>query len=477
MDEKLTILVVDDVEVNRASLREIFRKEYNILEAEDGLEAMRRLREKRIDIVLLDLFMPNLDGAGVLRQMKTDRLLDGIPVVVKTAVDESVEIDMLELGADDFIFSPCDPALIKKRVKNIAEKYICERAMLQRQIEIEKKLVRMKSELLTGFFQEIRTPLQKILSVSVEQQTGDAKEVKKAFREIREQGEQIASLAEKASDMQNTDEKRLLESRKTFSLKDVLRTITAEAYEKCKKNGIELQFQISDLTYENLIGNPGHLADIWKHLLENACREASFGDVLKTGFRERKISPDIVELEIFVQDKGNGRGLTLINSAAGIAGGTAAVKRMGNGQPVIQVKLPFGLENKPELECKKFHSMKAVILDDNEIMRNYLALTFARLGIHCEIAGNRREAIRLLSDAKMRGNGYDICFVNWYMENGEAAVREIRGLYRPETLKIFSAVDDLGKMEGAINAAGVDYVLAKPVFQSKLYDLMTNVCR
>ena len=73
---KDTILVVDDKEVNRYMICEIFKKNYKFLEAEDGLEAVELLKSNSdsIAIVLLDIIMPNLDGFGVLDFMKNNKI-------------------------------------------------------------------------------------------------------------------------------------------------------------------------------------------------------------------------------------------------------------------------------------------------------------------------------------------------------------------------------------------------------------------
>ena len=146
MQERLVMLVVDDVEVNRGSIRAMFSDEYEIIEAENGQEAMEVLRQKRVDVVILDVFMPILDGAGVLGQMKADNALRDIPVIVKTAIDENMELEMLEKGADDFIFSPCEPAIIKNRVRNVVQKYVFRQVMLQKKIEEEQHLSRVREK-------------------------------------------------------------------------------------------------------------------------------------------------------------------------------------------------------------------------------------------------------------------------------------------------------------------------------------------
>lgn len=135
MEKKLTMLITDDMEVNRVSLGEIFRDTYNVLEAENGEVALTVMREKKVDLLLLDLFMPVKDGFTVIREMKQDEHLKEIPIIVKTAIDEKNEIKVLDLGADEFIFSPFNPEIMKKRVQNIAEKYVLEKEKAKERLE------------------------------------------------------------------------------------------------------------------------------------------------------------------------------------------------------------------------------------------------------------------------------------------------------------------------------------------------------
>ena len=87
MNRRDTILVADDVEINRAVLRSIFEEDYNVLEAENGEQALFLMRQYRdsIAIVLLDLIMPVRDGYEVMEEWQADPSLRGLPVAVITA--------------------------------------------------------------------------------------------------------------------------------------------------------------------------------------------------------------------------------------------------------------------------------------------------------------------------------------------------------------------------------------------------------
>lgn len=124
MTKQETILIADDAEINRAVLRNLFEKNYNILEAENGEQALVLIRQysETIAAVLLDLVMPEKDGYEVLKAMHISDHLCHVPVIVITA-DDSVDskVKVFELGASDIVTKPFDVDIVKSRVKNIIE--------------------------------------------------------------------------------------------------------------------------------------------------------------------------------------------------------------------------------------------------------------------------------------------------------------------------------------------------------------------
>ncbi|MDR2403975.1 MAG: response regulator [Spirochaetaceae bacterium] len=116
-----TVLVVDDVEMNVMILEEILRDNYAIITAGNGVEALEVLRTAPIlpKIILLDVFMPEMNGYEMLEIMKTDSALKRIPVIFITTSDS--ESEALSAGAVDFISKPFLPEIVKLRVKNQIE--------------------------------------------------------------------------------------------------------------------------------------------------------------------------------------------------------------------------------------------------------------------------------------------------------------------------------------------------------------------
>ena len=123
IDVRKTVLIAEDVEINRMLLGTILEEEYDVLFASDGAEALTVLREEkdRISLLLLDLMMPEVDGMEVLRIMMSDPALRNIPVIVLTG-DQEAEVECLHLGAMDFIPKPYPGAeIIKARVSKCIE--------------------------------------------------------------------------------------------------------------------------------------------------------------------------------------------------------------------------------------------------------------------------------------------------------------------------------------------------------------------
>lgn len=116
------ILVVEDNDLNRAILCEILSASYNTIEADNGKEALELLRTttQKVDLILLDLMMPIMNGYEFLDELKNDKELSLIPVIVTTQNEsEDDEIAALSHGATDFVPKPYRPQVILHRIKSL----------------------------------------------------------------------------------------------------------------------------------------------------------------------------------------------------------------------------------------------------------------------------------------------------------------------------------------------------------------------
>ena len=127
------LLVVEDNEVNRDLLcRRLIAQGHQVTEAESGEQALALLRERRFDLVLLDVMMPGMDGYQVLERLKADEQLKDMPVVVISALSEIASVvRCIQSGAEDYLHKPIDPVLLKARVDAcLSKKRLRERELM-----------------------------------------------------------------------------------------------------------------------------------------------------------------------------------------------------------------------------------------------------------------------------------------------------------------------------------------------------------
>lgn len=142
------ILIVDDLRMNRDILKAMLEDQYEIEEAEDGMEALSVLQKRReeFSVVLLDLIMPKVDGTTVLKVMREKNWLAELPVIVISGEDSNqVERENLQLGASDYIRKPYDGYLVKMRINNVVDlaKY---RRSLEHKVDEQYRLLKEQSE-------------------------------------------------------------------------------------------------------------------------------------------------------------------------------------------------------------------------------------------------------------------------------------------------------------------------------------------
>lgn len=113
-----TVLVVDDEPANRLLLERILQRSYQILTAEDGLQALEILAQETVDTVLLDISMPGMNGLEVLQHLRSDPATADLPIIMVSALSDTEDIVRgLELGASDYVIKPINIEVVQARVK------------------------------------------------------------------------------------------------------------------------------------------------------------------------------------------------------------------------------------------------------------------------------------------------------------------------------------------------------------------------
>ncbi len=166
MNERKSILVVEDQEASRSQLKALFCDVYDVIEAASGETALDILDKDRykhqIYLIILDLLMPGMTGFDVLDKIKNDSVYSDIPVIVVTSdSDVESEIEALNRGATDLIIKPYNPKVVYHRVTNAIRKIEANEARVENILQKEQTFVtselnyRANYDLLTGIANKI----------------------------------------------------------------------------------------------------------------------------------------------------------------------------------------------------------------------------------------------------------------------------------------------------------------------------------
>lgn len=153
---KSTILIVDDEEMVKMTLRGVLTKEYEVLEAENGKQALQVLyrESNRISAIVLDIIMPVMDGMAFLEEFRKYSEYNSIPIIVATSNNnEELEKKCLEFGVWDFVMKPYNPLLLQFRLRNAIEK---SRLLMSERDSVTDLYTKLK------FFQKVREKLESV---------------------------------------------------------------------------------------------------------------------------------------------------------------------------------------------------------------------------------------------------------------------------------------------------------------------------
>lgn len=140
--KKETLLIVDDSKLQRVVLMQALKDAFELIEATSGEECLELVDrgEAQIDLVLLDLVMPGIDGFEVLRRRALSPKFAGIPVVVLTTSDDNeTQVEAFRLGAREFLNKPIKPEIAVSRINNVLESQRRLNVMLKEQEELKVK--------------------------------------------------------------------------------------------------------------------------------------------------------------------------------------------------------------------------------------------------------------------------------------------------------------------------------------------------
>lgn len=508
MDTSNRILVVDDIEMNRAMLIKIFEKDYNVFAAEDGGKAMGILNENDIDIVLLDLSMPVMDGYEVISAMKADHKLASIPIIVTTGAVDKSERKAFDLGADDFVTKPYDPYIVRKRVENLIRKYVLQMENLKQALGQAEQLNKAKSAFLSRMSHDLRSPLNSIVSIAnlMKDYDTNQEKVDEYSSKIEESSKYLLGVINDILNVSAIENQKIVITRSPFNFRKLMKSISSMFYGQCREKKIDFNVNLTNFTEEFLFGDPMRLKEILINLISNAIKFTPAGGKVTVNIKQisrvasmLKLQFDVIDTgegineehqksifdaftqensQVFQKHGGSGLGLSIVKNVVELMGGTVEVESEKGKGSTFRVQLPFTVSKEiPDINTDKLKDVRALLVDDDKETQEYALKIMEKFKIKCDIADSGEEAIEKMKRAYSQSEGYDICFVDWRMPgmSGIDITKAIRSTFDDDTIIVVASAYDVDEISNDAKMAGANVVVPKPMFQTTVFDLLMNI--
>ena len=521
------ILVVDDDPSIHGVVEATLRSEsLLVLSVVSGTQALSRLGQGDIDLVLLDLGLPDMHGFDVLRAIKAHPGTLHLPVIVLTVLGNTEDkLKGFQLGAADYITKPCELLELRARVRStLRSKFLQdELAEANHALQLERRsaesALRVKSEFLANMSHEIRTPMNGVISMtSLLMETELTGRQMEMVETIRTSGDTLLTLINDILDFSKIEAGKLELENQPFDVRlcieDALDLLAPKASEK----RLELAYHVLENAPSTIVGDVTRLRQILVNLISNGIKFTTSGEVI---VRLELTGPDLldpatplvvtkqalrsgescllhfsvtdtgmgipaekvsrlfqsfsqVDASVTRQFGGTGLGLAISKNLATLMGGRMWVDSVpGKGSTfhfTIRGQVSAPLVEGPLLEVKeRLKGLRILLVDDNPTNRRILILQTSNWGMKPAAASSGAEALEWLR----LGEPFDLAILDMQMPHmdGVTLANQIRTLRSPAQLPMI-LLTSMGVKSDAPELALFSASLSKPVKQSILQDVL-----
>lgn len=372
------VLVVDDLDTNRDALSRMLEREGLTTEvAQDGLDALDKVRTGAFDVILLDVMMPRLDGIQTLTILKQEIELRDIPVIMLSALNEAKAIrECIELGADDYLPKPIDRSLLRARLasclrrKQLTDKEKDYLTRLESTNEELRRLNHLKSRFLAMAAHDLKNPMTTILLLA--DQLGEGWEdtaaigpKRKQLGRIRESVQKMLGIIQALLDSAAAETGHFELNLQPLDLTTMVMDVADENRVYAESKQIHLRCEIPTMGPLIAQADPSRIRDVVDNLINNAIKFSPAnrqiwvslkGEGNKALFRVKDQGPGLTDEDkklvfglyqrLSAKPTGSefstGLGLSIVKQRVEMHGGRVWVESIPGEGATFCVELPLG---------------------------------------------------------------------------------------------------------------------------------------
>ena len=233
------ILIVDDNEYNRKILtRRLEKRGYQISAVETGEEALKLLEKQSIDLVLLDVMMPGIDGFEVLRQIRKEHSVIELPVIMATSLNAAEDIvHGMQMGANDYVTKPIDLAVAEVRIQtHLQVKHLTEER--NRILEIVSHDIKKPLIIITDILDTLVTDYADFISTKPE--------VREMIDMVHDTSTDLNTLVEDFLDMRVMENGTIVLQKRAEDLNEIVKDVSNRFKHLARKKNISLKLRVAE---------------------------------------------------------------------------------------------------------------------------------------------------------------------------------------------------------------------------------------
>ena len=364
-----------------------------------------------------------------------------------------------------------------------------------------------KTDFLSTMSHDIRTPMNAIIGLTTiaEKNLGDVESTRESLRKISLASNHLLTLINDILDISKVESGKLKLSPLTFSIVETVENLVNISQPMIKEKNIQFNFHVNQMEKEYLYTDQLRLNQIYINILSNAIKYTEPGGQVSVDMQEEKSAiPGCIRLSYRVADtgigmspefmatmyqpfsrqtdsrvnsiQGTGLGLAITKQMVDLLGGTIECQSERGKGTTFTVVLDIPLADR-QRDDMMLDPIDVLIVDDNEIMLQTAADTFASLGATAETAQSGSEALGMIEHRHLSGRDYGVVIVDWKMPemDGIEAVRRIRSEVDTKIPILLISAYDWSNIEDKAREAGANGFVSKPLFRSTLYDKINDL--
>lgn len=404
-----------------------------------------------------------------------------------------------------------EPIAITMAVRNIDDVISREekqKQMLEQAVERAEAANHAKSDFLSRMSHDIRTPMNAILGMtSIATIHIDEKErVLDALGKITVSGKHLLGLINEVLDMSRIESGKVSLTENAFNLSDTIESLMTVFRTQMETKGLMLNAGIAKLEHENVIGDEQHLQQIFTNIMGNAVKftpeggkisiyiEEKPSTITNYGYYEFTFEDTGIGMEREYIDKifepfsraadsrtskieGTGLGMSIaVNIARMMQGDIKVESQLGQGSK-FTVTVYLKLDDSTDADLVAYNGLPVLVVDDEEMSCESSCEMLKSLGMDAEYVLSGEAAIDRITHAEEQDRKFATVILDWKMpdKDGLETAKEIRRTFGNDISIIILSAYDWADIESEATDAGVDAFIGKPLFKSRLIQVLKEV--